>query len=132
MKKIIISIFILCMVFTSNIYAFEPLTKTDIALEVTWETLHFIDWGQTLNIADRPDKFYEINPILGKHPSRADVNLYMVSTTILHPLITYALPKEIIVLDTKIPVRTMFQSISIMVSGGLVINNFSIGLNCTF
>lgn len=120
------------MFFVSNLYAFEPYTKTDLALEVTWETLHVIDWGYTLNIADRPDKFYEMNPILGKHPSRSDVNLYMTGSMILHPIITYILPKEVTVFDVKIPVRTLFQFISITTSSGLIINNINVGLHCTF
>lgn len=41
------------------------------------------DWLQTLTIAKHPDLFTEFNPILGKHPSVARVNIYFASFIIL-------------------------------------------------
>lgn len=35
-----------------------------------------VDWLQTLSIAREPDRFYEVNIVLGKHPSVARVSWY--------------------------------------------------------
>lgn len=37
-----------------------------------------IDWRQTLTIAKNPDKWFEMNPILGKHPSVQKVHVYFL------------------------------------------------------
>lgn len=115
---IIISLF-----FSSSAFAADPWSKGDIWREVAWQVLHVVDWGQTLNIADRPDKYHEINPIIGEHPSRERVNIVMGTTTVLHVAITHYLPKEW---------RPYWQYLSIGVSGALVIHNLSIGLNMHF
>ena len=49
-------------------YYQEPLTEKDKSLIVTSTILQGIDMLQTLEIANN-DKYYETNPILGKHPS---------------------------------------------------------------
>lgn len=43
------------------------------------------DWGTTLNLTERYDEgYYEKNNILGRTPSRGDVNNYFVAITILN------------------------------------------------
>ena len=111
---------------------FDKMTKQDIALEATWLTLHTLDYGQTLNIAKEPNKYYEINPILGRHPSEEKVHAYMLTGMIVHPIITYMLPREVDVMGFKVPARTIWQAVSIGTSGALVINNFNIGLRVSF
>ena len=103
--------------------ASAPWSKGDIAREVAWQGIHLIDWSQTLEIADNPSHYYETNPLMGKHPSRDMVNLYMGTSALLHPLITNALPSSC---------RPWWQWITISVSSTLVINNYSIGLHGRF
>lgn len=98
-------------------------TVQDTMLEATWMVLHIIDWGQTLDIARNPHRFYEINPIMGRHPSVGKVNSYMLASAIIHPLISYHLPQ---------PYRKYWQYVTISISGGLVIHNFNIGLKVRF
>jgi hypothetical protein len=128
----------------SPVYAFdirfsgfgEKWDKTEKGLGITWQVIHILDWGTTLNIASNPDKYYELNPGIGTHPSRARVNLYMASSAILQPIVTHYIPKttylEIFGETYKIPTRKAFQSVSIGVSSACVINNFSIGLKLDF
>lgn len=104
-------------------FAFDEWSKTDIALQAAYTTLHIIDWGQTLNIADEPHKFYEFNPIVGKHPSRARVNYFMASSIVLHTLIVTVLPKEY---------RPWFQLGTIGVKASFIANNYNVGLNIHF
>ena len=40
--------------------------------------LHLIDWGQTLQVADNPQLYSEINPIIGSKPTRERVNQYFL------------------------------------------------------
>lgn len=98
-------------------------TTTDTMLEGTWIILHILDWGQTLDIARNPHRFYEINPILGRHPSVGKVDTYMLLSTIIHPIISYHLPQ---------PYRKYWQYVTISITGGLVIHNFNIGLKVRF
>ena len=53
-----------------------------------------VDWSQTRYIAKNPDKFYEMNPLLGKHPSVLRVNLHFFLALLLalipgYPIITF-------------------------------------------
>jgi hypothetical protein len=76
------------------VFASEEITDMNIALYSTYSILHFIDYGQTLNIAKNPDKYYEMNPLLGKYPTVDKVNLYFISTYIINSAIIYILPNE--------------------------------------
>ncbi len=121
MTKIMIIIFILFIPFTS--FASDDWTKEDTMREVAWGVIHVIDWGQTLEAARQPDKYHELNPILGRHPSIGNVNVYMGLSAIGHLGISYILPKKI---------RPYWQWVSIGVSGACIINNFNVGLGVKF
>jgi len=57
----------------------------------------------------------------------------MGSMAILHPIISDLLPRKVTIAgDYEIPVRTIFQGLTIGVTGGAVLNNFSLGLNLAF
>ncbi len=68
-------------------------TKADTAREAAYLALHGVDWGQTLDIADHPEKWHERNPVLGSHPGRGEVNAYFIATGLLHPVVSYGLRK---------------------------------------
>ena len=72
----------------------EPLTKEQKVLQGTYLGVHAIDWRQTRTIAKNPDRFYEINPLMGKHPSTKEVDAYMAASALLHTGITMSLPSE--------------------------------------
>lgn len=135
MKKTIICILFFIM-FPQICVAQEKMrggwTEGDIFREAGWMVLHTMDWGLTLNAADRPKEYTERNPILGDHPSRSKVNIYMGTCLVAHPIIVNYIPREVVWFDTKIPLRALFQSISIGFSGYAVIHNFNAGLHMTF
>lgn len=85
--------------------------------------LHVADWGQTLDIADHPERFYERNPVLGRHPSRGEVNRWFLGTALLHPVVSYVLPK---------PYREVWQYVTIGVEVGCVGSNARIGVGFGF
>lgn len=52
-----------------------------------------LDWLQTRTIAKNPDKWHEINPILGKHPTVNEVNVYFAICGLLTAGGIYVLPE---------------------------------------
>lgn len=115
---------ILALILTSSlVFAFDEWTKEDTYREVAWQTLNLIDWKQTLIIANNPDHYKEINPIIGEHPSRGKVNTYMAVGAVSHLAMSYVLPKEY---------RVIFQYFTIGTSAYCVGNNISIGLQLGF
>lgn len=111
------------LLFSSSSSATEPWSTQDIVLESTWLAFHLIDWGQALDIADQLTKYSEVNPILGKHPSRDKVHLYFGATALAHLGITYILPQKY---------RPYWQMITIGISATNVFYGFSAGLHIRF
>ena len=108
----------------SYVLAADKWSTQDKALEGTYQVLHFVDWRQTRYIAKNPDDYYEkYNKLLGEHPSTTEVDIYFISTAILHPIITHYLPKEW---------RPYWQGITISISGACVVNNFAVGIRMDF
>ncbi len=119
MKTLITVILFLSL--TSPVHA--EWTKKDTAFQLTYTAVHLADWGQTLDIARNPDSYYEINPIVGKHPSVGRVNTYMALSLIVHTGISYLLPSKY---------RRWWQIGTIGVTTSLVIHNNSVGLKVRF
>ncbi|MFM1991288.1 MAG: hypothetical protein RJA99_4245 [Pseudomonadota bacterium] len=69
----------------------QDWTATDRALLGAALVLHAADWSQTLRIIDTPG-MYETNPVLGRHPSRGDVNAWFFGVGLTVSLLAYALP----------------------------------------
>lgn len=115
---IYILIFLLLMPCTASAW-----DTTDIVLESTWQVLHIIDWQQTLSIARNPNEWYELNPILGKHPSVGNVNTYMFCSAIGHGIVSHYIPK---LLGKQS--RNIWQATSILITFSAVANNYSIGI----
>lgn len=51
-----------------------------------------IDWLQTRVIAANPLRFYELNPILGRHPSLRRVNIYFSAWLVIVAVLWMVLP----------------------------------------
>ena len=107
----------------NNSFAFDSWSTRDYTLQATWTVLHIVDWGQTLDIAKNPDRFHEVNPILGKHPSVNKVNMFMALGTVINPLIVHVVPSKW---------RPYFQGLSIGVKTGCVVNNYYAGMHVNF
>ena len=108
--------------FTSPAFAWSD---SDTVREAAWHTLNFIDWRQTLYIADhcQDGGYYEQNPALSRCPSRKEVNRYFAISAITHGLASHYLPADY---------RKTFQSVSIFATGGTVLHNEYIGLKFKF
>jgi hypothetical protein len=92
----------------------------DAVLEAVYLGLSAIDWHQSLAIStDDKEGWYERNTILGKHPSRGQVNLYFAACTLLHPLVTWLFPPSL---------RPYWQGASVGFEGRGVAVNYTIGI----
>jgi hypothetical protein len=80
------------------------------------------DWGQTRYISTHPS-YYELNPILGRHPSLGRVNGYFLLGEAMLPVARYALPD-------KWGTRVMYATIA--VEAGWVGKNARIGIKFNF
>lgn len=101
----------------------DPWTRDQKIMQGTASLLNIIDWGQTLDIVDKPDQYYETNPYLGDHPSRGKVNRYFACSMAAKILTTHLLPSNL---------RKYWLGSNIMVSGYYVNNNYHIGLRVNF
>lgn len=98
----------------------SPSGLTDLGrLEVAYQVAAAADWMQTITIARNPDTWHETNPILGQHPSAAQVNAYFVACGLLHVAITKALPADY---------AAVWQFVTISVEAGFVTHNRSLGI----
>jgi len=98
-------------------------TPADTKRELVWQGLWALDWGQTRYIAEHPDKFFERNAILGKHPSVGRVNTYFVLTGALH----YWLMRK-----AEPGTRKMLQWVTIGIGASNVANNYHMGVRVGF
>ena len=69
-------------------------TKADTARQAAFVTVTAMDWMQTRQIAQNPDKYRELNPILGEHPSTGEVDVYFAAAIAAHTGIAMALPPD--------------------------------------
>lgn len=95
----------------------------DTVREAVYLGLHAIDWAQTRTIAAHPEKYHEMNPVVGEHPSAGNVNRYFAATTLLHLGVAYALPPGW---------RAPFQYFSIGAVGATVMWNVRAGIRVEF
>jgi hypothetical protein len=69
-------------------------TSEDVYRQMAFITVSAIDWRQTQRIANSPEKWRELNPVLGEHPTQKRVNVYFFSAIVAHTVIAALLPKE--------------------------------------
>ena len=77
---------------------------------------------QTMDIKNHPG-YYEMNPLMGKHPSDARLRNYSIAAIAGHVAITQLLPDQY---------RPAWQWGTIGVEAGYVLHNRSIGLKIAF
>lgn len=137
MKKLII----IMLLVSSSAYGYQPTeevlrldtpVKKEESVEkksnknyylVTSSTLLLVDMLQTLDIAENPDKYYETNPILGKHPSKEEVYTYFASALVLNYLACKYLPD---------PWWKVQQGVVMAIQVGVIANNVSLGIGFSF
>lgn len=120
MKKVIGILIIL--IFNVSIVFADEWTAKDTKYQAVFLLFKSVDYLQTKEIARNP-KYYELNPIIGKHPTQNEIDIYFLSTAILHTGIAYYLPKKY---------RRYWQCVFIGMSAGCVAYNFNAGISIIF
>jgi hypothetical protein len=125
MKKLIL-VFLLTFTSASAIdlqkYYKEDLTEVDKANIVLFNVLQGIDMLQTLEIANN-DKYYEKNPILGKHPSEAEVVTYFIARGFVHYQATRMIPQRY---------RNLFHGYNVVYNYNVIRDNHQLGIRIDF
>jgi hypothetical protein len=125
MKKLIL-VFLLTFTSASAIdlqkYYKEDLTEVDKANIVLFNVLQGIDMLQTLEIANN-DKYYEKNPILGKHPSEFQVVTYFVARGFAHYHATKMIPQRY---------RNFFHGYNVVYNYNVIRDNHQLGIRIDF
>lgn len=118
---------------TSPAYAFDKWNIEEKIAQGVSIVLSIIDWGQTLDIADNPDKFYEKqNFMLSKHPSRGSVNLYFLLSIAGKTALVHVLPRDYNLWGRDIKPRRIVQGVYIGISGYNVTRNYTLGIRMGF
>ena len=125
MKKIILLIFL--FVTPANAidlqkYYKEPLTNTDKKGIVIFNMLQGKDMLHTLEIA-KNHKYYEKNPILGKHPNEFHVVSYFIARGFAHYHVTKMIPQKY---------RNIWHGYNIIYNYDVIRDNHAIGIRINF
>jgi len=119
MKKSFILLVLLLFLIPTEGITRDEWTTQDKVLEAFWLALHTVDHLQTRYITKHPDRYWEMNPLLGRHPSTFMVDAYFIIGSLLHIWIVDIVSQEH---------RKFLQGLAIVVSGTCVFHNFSIGI----
>ncbi len=95
---------------------------TDRVLLFLSSTLLLMDWGQTRYIAQSSD-FWDINPILGRHPSTTTVDTYFASAMLGNFFAGRIIPQ---------PYLNTARAVLIGLEMGRVAHNYTIGVKWGF
>ncbi|MDH5301144.1 MAG: hypothetical protein OEW58_07265 [Gammaproteobacteria bacterium] len=113
------------LMMTTPVHA-ENWSNHDTAWEATYMAVHLADWGQTRDIAAHCNgdlNYYEKNPLLGSCPSTTTVDVYFLTTGVLHYKIAQTLSPRY---------RRMFQVGTLALQINSINNNKKIGLKISF
>jgi hypothetical protein len=125
MKAFALVAVIACLVSCAGI----EWTTEDTAGQMARLAVMAADWSQTRYISAHPDKFYEKNWALGRHPSDGSVNTYFALYGLVDTLVAIALPGTITSSDGVVfHPRRYWQAIGFMVEGSIVGKNAGIGI----
>ena len=121
MRAILLSLLLLI---PSAAWAWEDWDRETKTMFVASSIAITADWATTRNMSGRYDEgYYEKNPILGKHPTTTEVDLYMIGMLVSNYFITDWLPKEY---------RMFYLGVRTISHGSAAHNNMQIGLRLQF
>ncbi len=103
--------------------AFDPWSDADLARQGIFTAVELVDWAQTRYLAKHPDRYHEINPFLGKHPSVGRVDTLFALSLIANAGVTWVLPSRY---------RPYWQYGRIGIEVVLVAHNAHVGIKMDF
>lgn len=120
MKKYILLTF---LTFSTSTYAFE--LPSDDTLYTVGTLMIVADWAQTKQISRNPDRWDEINPILGEEPHPDRVDAYFAIATIGYNVVG----RKFVNTPTK---KVLYHGSIMLMQGWALTNNVSLGVRMKF
>jgi len=99
--------------------------------EAAFQAVNFLDFGQTLNIAQNSNgQMFEHESafLIGRHPSKRSVVAFSTGIAATH----FAITEGLAALDAPVWVQRSWQVVTIGFTGEAVIANFSVGIAPNF
>ncbi len=97
-------------------------TNEELGWGAAAAAVRLADWAQTRNIVRNPDRFREVNPLIGEHPSRGRVDgVFILGSALLFAAAHY-FPEY----------RKSILQVYVVIGGGVVARNASIGVKMSF
>ena len=107
---------------TSEAHAADDFTPAQKYLSAAALAVTVLDWRQTSDI-HRHAGMYEMNPLLGRHPTQAEINRYFGLGMLATAAIVYYLPSKY---------RTAALTFYVVTETAVVGHNVSMGLRVGF
>ncbi len=127
MKRIAVILMALLLVSCSSVS--YKWTKSDKIGQIMALTALTADWMQTKYIATHGNEYREMNPILGEHPSKGQVNAYFAGLAAFNVGASMILPSKIVINDDIVfKPRLMWQTSTFLGHGYAVISNYNLGV----
>lgn len=117
MRAIVLCLALLALPAQAREWTDEEL-RWGAALAVT----RLVDWGQTRYIAKHPDRFREVNPLIGDNPSLGEVNRHFVVSSLLMFGAAHYLPQH----------RGTILKVWVAIGVGANVHNAAIGVRIDF
>lgn len=97
--------------------------------EIAYQVLALIDMGQTLDIAENPDKFHEMNSLeFPSHPSKGRVIATFTLGSMIHYGVTYAMVNA----GASSTAVNIWEAATIGLEVTCIAHNYHIGLKAKF
>jgi hypothetical protein len=103
--------------------ALDPWSDADLARQGVFTALDIVDWAQTRYLAEHPERYHEINPFLGEHPSLGRVNTLFALSIVANAGVTWLAPARY---------RPYWQYGRIGIEAILVVHNARVGIRMDF
>lgn len=116
------TLLIIALIFAFSLPA-HAWTAKDTYLQGAVISALLIDMAQTLYISEHPDKYCELNPLLGKHPGKDKVIGYFLGAIALHTAISFALDER---------ERRWWQGCALFIETGVTLRNVSLGIGFSY
>jgi len=111
------------LIFASGLAHADGWTGTDTLMLGASLGLKVVDWGQTRDIASRPQDYHENNRFLGEHPTSQQVDRYFALSIGATSAVAFILPQTY---------RRWFLGGVIVLDASAVMKNHQIGLRVNF
>ena len=121
MRKVIASLMLMASIPCQA--SWDDWSDSDKAWGATALAITAVDMLQTVDISKHPNQFHETNPILGKHPSTAQVYGYFLASAAAGYLVMDSLPS---------PWRKVFAGGVILMEANVVTRNYQLGIKLSF